>query len=483
MLFKNLFNGDTINVKFNKLLVSFIVLICLFSVGAISAAGIDSEQTDFNTDLTFGPALVSNPNTTHIETNDLTKEYGNSTPFSAKIVDNESNPVQGADVLFTINGVTYSVTTGVNGVASLPIGLYVGDYSMVTSYNGESVKNTVKVVEPVRVLETEDFSKVYGTGDAFSPKVLDGNGSPVKGETVYFTINGITYAQTTGADGVASLGIGLYPGIYYMTTAIKGQSVVNKVNVVEAIRVIKTEDFSKVYRTGDAFSAKVLDENDDPVQGETVYFTINGVTYAVSTNSEGIASMAINLNPGNYPITTTVRGQSVKNNIKIDYYVPQLITSDLVKYYRSNSQFAVKAVNQLNQPITYETVYFTINGVTYTQTTDANGIAYMGIGLYPGVYTMTTTLANVVKTNKITVKTTISGEDQVLDKSDGDKFYVNILDGNGNPKNGAQVTFDVEYYPIEFVVASDIIQSTSQDQYNLALLCQYLNEAGYATTM
>ena len=99
MLFKNLFNGGKINVKFNKLLVCFIVLIFLFSVGAISAADIDSEQTDFNTDLTFGPALVSNPNTTHIETNDLTKEYGNSTPFSAKIVDNESNPVQGADVL------------------------------------------------------------------------------------------------------------------------------------------------------------------------------------------------------------------------------------------------------------------------------------------------------------------------------------------------------------------------------------------------
>ena len=81
-----------------------------------------------------------------IESNDLTKKYGDSTPFTARIIGDNGKPV-GADVKveFNINGVLYYRYTNSTGHVKLNINLGPGIYIMTTSYGGCQESNTIRI--------------------------------------------------------------------------------------------------------------------------------------------------------------------------------------------------------------------------------------------------------------------------------------------------------------------------------------------------
>lgn len=82
-----------------------------------------------------------------ISASDLTKKYGEPTPFQVGIVDGLGNPLAGAVVTFNINGVFYNRTTGSDGVAKLNINLLAGEYIITSSYAGLNVASKVTVTD------------------------------------------------------------------------------------------------------------------------------------------------------------------------------------------------------------------------------------------------------------------------------------------------------------------------------------------------
>ena len=81
-----------------------------------------------------------------ISTHDMTKRYGDSTPFIAKILNCQGgNMTAGAEVQFNVNGVLYIRKTDVNGDAKLNINLMAGSYIITTYYNGEMQSNTITI--------------------------------------------------------------------------------------------------------------------------------------------------------------------------------------------------------------------------------------------------------------------------------------------------------------------------------------------------
>lgn len=63
---------------------------------------------------------------------------------------------------------------------------------------------------------------------------------------------------------------------------------------------IISEDISLFYKNGTKFSAIFLDENGKALANQTIVFVINGVAYNRTTDANGIATISINLSPGNY---------------------------------------------------------------------------------------------------------------------------------------------------------------------------------------
>ena len=60
--------------------------------------------------------------------NDLTKKYGQSGAYEAKLVDGQGKAYANQKIEFNINGVMYQRTTNADGVAKLNINLQAGKY-------------------------------------------------------------------------------------------------------------------------------------------------------------------------------------------------------------------------------------------------------------------------------------------------------------------------------------------------------------------
>ena len=194
---------------------------------------------------------------------------------------------------------------------------------------------------------------------------------------------------------------------------------------------IKTENLVKIYRNASQFEANV------GVANASVIFNINGVSYTRISNENGTARLNINLNPGNYTITTTFNQTSVENNVTV---LSAIESDDLVKYFRNATQFAVKLLGDR-----VENVTFNVNGVFYTRSVDENGTARLNINLNPGNYTIIifNPLTGEIKANSITVLTTLETKDLSMKYGDGSKFEAKVLDAQGMHYANQTVQFNV----------------------------------------
>lgn len=80
-----------------------------------------------------------------LSASDLTKKYGDKTPFSVKLVDGQGKPLANTNVTFNIHGVFYTRMTGADGIAKLNINLMAGEYIITSTYNEASIANTVTI--------------------------------------------------------------------------------------------------------------------------------------------------------------------------------------------------------------------------------------------------------------------------------------------------------------------------------------------------
>ena len=71
------------------------------------------------------------------------------------------------------------------------------------------------------------------------------------------------------------------------------------------------------YRDGSKFTAKVLDGQGKPYAGQNVTFNVHGVIYTRTTDSNGEAKLNINLQAGEYIITSSYMQASIGNKITI----------------------------------------------------------------------------------------------------------------------------------------------------------------------
>jgi C1A family cysteine protease len=135
-----------------------------------------------------------------INNNDISVDYGGGKYFSVNVVTADGHAVVGAQVTFKINGKTTTVPTGSDGVAKIRITDVPKKYTISTSYNNKSYRNTVTVKQVL----TASKVTVKKTAKKFTMKAkLKINGKLVKGKTITFKFNGKSYKVKTNAKGIA----------------------------------------------------------------------------------------------------------------------------------------------------------------------------------------------------------------------------------------------------------------------------------------
>ena len=169
---------------------------------------------------------------------------------------------------------------------------------------------------------------------------------------------------------------------------------------------ITTKDLNKIYRADEPLQMILTDKYNKPLADSKVVFNINGVDYERKTDGNGLASLNINLNTGNYTGLCKYEGNDVYAGATAYSTVtvsPKLTTSNLTMNYKDGSKFKAKATDAKGAPIQGCQIVFTVNGVAYPRNSDVNGEASLNINLNTGVYSITTSSLNSNCVNTITV--------------------------------------------------------------------------------
>jgi hypothetical protein len=319
---------------------------------------------------------------------DVVMIYHDGTRLVAKLTDYQGRPIVNDIIYFTINGKTYAKTTDDNGTVSMGLNLDSKVYTATVSYNESEVyskisKNVTVTINPTVI--SEDLVKMYQNDTRFYVKFTDSTGKVLTKTTVKFNIHGVFYTKKTDKDGVADLGIMLRPGEYILTAynSVTGEEKGFNITVKS---LIVQSDLTKYYLNASKFQATIYDKNGSLAVGKNVTFNINGVFYTKTTDSNGVVSLAINLRPGEYIITTMYEGLAVGNNIVV---LPTLVTRDLNMTYGDGSNFTAQTLDGQGKPLANQNVTFNINGVFYNKITNDNGVASLTMRLMSGKYIIT----------------------------------------------------------------------------------------------
>ena len=239
--------------------------------------------------------------------------------------------------------------------------------------------------------------------------------------------------------------------------------------------VIYGEDLSMYYKNGSRYEVSIYQDGkliNSQNNDSKVIFNVNGVNYTKELVN-GKASIGINLNPGNYTITTFYHytdGLATKtNNIEV---LSTIQANDVVKFFRNGTQYCAKFLDGCGSPLVNASVTFNIKGVFYKKQTDDNGMARLNINLFPGEYILTAIHLNgEEKANIIKVLTTISAEDISLIENKSGVFVLKTHDGARN----VSITIN----GVEYIVQTDdggvATLNVSLSKGNHAVLSKNLN--------
>ncbi|MBE6505387.1 MAG: adhesin [Methanobrevibacter sp.] len=316
-----------------------------------------------------------------LKANDLVKTYRNATQFEILVLNGQGNPLANTVVTFNINGVFYNRTSKENGIASLNINLEPKTYviTAVSGYNGETTANTITVLSSINA---KDIKKYYRNDTQYNANFTDSQGNPLTNTTVTFNINGVFYNRTTNENGTAKLNINLEPGNYILTAfnPVTQEYKGNNIQVLNLIVVKNTQsggNISMEFNSGAAYTVEAHERNGSLAKNKALTFNINGVLYKRTTNENGTTSLNINLEPGNYIITTEFEGCRASNLIKVRVTPNIKLVSSTIKYGQP-FQFILTQKNT-GYPITgnhYGIIIY--NDTPYGALPDANGLVQIG---------------------------------------------------------------------------------------------------------
>ena len=334
---------------------------------------------------------------------------------------------------------------------------YVGSPGQVTvtaSSSNFAASRTVNVIEGKVATQLSGNSILLrnpSESGTYEVTLTDVNGNPVAGKTIEINIEGKKQSKTTNKQGKASFTINnLANGYHQVVSTFAGEDKYLASTTTNDIACIfdagtstklTGNDFEMYYKDGSKYEVKLTDANNKPLANKVVKIYINGNFYQRTTNSEGKASIAINLNPGNVTLTAVYPDNEFtfcENTVNIKSTISG---NDIVKYYRNGTQYYATFLNSNGQVLKNTKVNFNINGVLYERTTNENGVAKMNINLNPGTYIITAinSVNGEMHGNKVTVLGILQGKDLTKYYRNDSQYYITVLGDDGKPVGAGEI--------------------------------------------
>ena len=231
------------------------------------------------------------------------------------------------NIVFTMGSKKYTCRV-MNGKAILAFNDFdQGSYNAYANYIGDANFNNILsstmdfdfVPSDYALSAPPQVSKYYGGSEKVTVN-LTNYGNPVSGAVVTLLFDGETYELTTDSNGMASFGPRLDPDVYSLQFSYDDLTVSSKLTVKTTIKDVTAN--SKA-------SAIIYDTDGDVVKNKRVTFKIDGKEYYANTNDDGLVTLDVNLDLGNYKVTIVnpVSGESIDSTLTITRTTPNLSLS------------------------------------------------------------------------------------------------------------------------------------------------------------
>ncbi|WP_296860857.1 Ig-like domain-containing protein [uncultured Methanobrevibacter sp.] len=370
-----------------------------------------------------------------IITQDLTKYYNESDRFAARIIGYDGKGISNQKVEFTIENTTYESITDSKGYAYLTASLQPGDYIVKTIYEDLEASNLFTILptlldKDMNISSSDIYDDESEVINVVLPKDATGNVSTI--------VNGKKYSADVNK-GVANISIpNLKDGNYNIEIIYSGNEKYNSVRGNTSFTVKKSQitisapDVTKYYRGSERFIV-TLKYNDKALNNATISININGMDYKRTTDENGVASMAINLDSGVYNVTVEYNSTKAYSTVTVK---STIVASDITKIFRNGTQYYAKFMDSQGNILKNTDVKFNINGVFYTRTTDEAGIVKLTINLNPGEYILTAINPSNGEQHANTIKvlsSIVENHDLIKYYKNASQFTFRLLDNQGNP--------------------------------------------------
>lgn len=278
--------------------------------------------------------------------------------------------------------------------------------------NKISISSTSPVDKTVTAFEFDNISTISNVvldngsaalGAVFKFRLADVDGNALAGRKVALRFNGEDYDLFTDNDGYANLTLAFDYGYIgsialeylgeYPLYAAAATAYVNAPKLQTRISASNMDTLTLVnaaYNTGSYYKFYLRDINNKALGGKSVKVTLDGKTYDVKTDSNGMAKLQVNLKYAKtYEIkfyydgdsyysasSTSAKIKAVKNRITIKAPTVKVKKSKAGKFY-----VKVTLKSKSGKPLIKKTVKLTINGKTYKVKTSKKGVAKFKVKL------------------------------------------------------------------------------------------------------
>ena len=179
------------------------------------------------------------------------------------------------------------------------------------------------------------------------------------------------------------------------------------------------------------------------LSSEEVLGSENSNTLSTNTNSDAMIS-SDNTGVAALSVSNSVDVYSASDVSSLDVY-KTVTAKDITKYYKGSTKYTATFFDSKGNVLNNTKVKITVNGKTYTKTTNAKGVASLAINLKPGTYKVyaynPVTSYNLTSTFK--VLTTIKASNMNKVYTDKKKFAAKFLTGEGKALVGKTVKFKI----------------------------------------
>ena len=422
----------TTNVKDGKALLALNVL----DEGSYEAHANYIGDYNFNNILSSTIKFDYNHTDYALSAPEISKYYGGSESFKVNLT-NFDRPVNGAVVSLVLEGKTYNLTTGADGIATFDAKLNPALHVVECSFEDKTVKSAITVESTITFndgIGDESYSKTTAL-------ILDTNGNPVKNTQVTFKIGNQEFKQTTDSNGVATLNPDLDKGTYTVVVInpVNGES---KSATLIITKTTPTLTLSFVKENSGEVLKAILPKT---ATGEVNFVLDDGSEYS-SELEDGVSRLE-GLDSGEYNVNVTYKGDDnynpVSKSIKItvaevaDEPLQSILTaSKVTTTYGTSKNIVITLKDSRGNVLFGRTITVNLNNKDYKAVWNDNGQATFSVPASLAVKTYTATL-------------TYAGDSEVLGKS----IKVSVVVNKATPKlTVAKKTFKLKDKTKKYVV-------------------------------